>query len=59
VGGEVERYDDAIEGELVDETCGCGQPGRLVVDPYDFEVNGRTTMRVMCGECEQEATDAV
>jgi hypothetical protein len=47
--------DDAIDGEIVDETCACGNLGRLIVDPYDQDVNNRTTMVVLCGYCEREA----
>lgn len=47
--------DDAIDGEVVDETCSCGKPGRLIVDPYDADVNNGHSMVVMCDDCEREA----
>lgn len=47
---------DAIDGEIVDETCACGKAGRLIVDPYDQDVNNRTTMVVLCDGCELEAS---
>lgn len=52
---ELVPFKAAVDGEIVDETCGCGKPGRLIVDPYDQDVNNRTTMAVMCGDCEREA----
>lgn len=55
MGQDLERYDDIIDGELVDDLCDCGKPGELVVDPVDSEVNDRTTMRVMCDDCHAQA----
>lgn len=37
----------------------CGKPGRLVADPYDQDVNNRTTLVVLCVGCEQNAADDI
>jgi hypothetical protein len=50
---------DYIEGEIVDETCACGKPGRLIKNPYESDVNGTVVMEVMCEDCEQELIWAI
>jgi hypothetical protein len=52
---ELVPVNDVTDGEVVDETCSCGKPGRLIVDPYDQDVNNGHSMVVMCDDCEREA----
>lgn len=49
-----------IEGEIVDESgsCSgvyCGNVGRLMVDPYDQDVNDGNRLVYLCDDCEREA----
>jgi hypothetical protein len=48
-------FDDALSGPC--EIC--GEPGRLVVDPYDQDVDSSTVLRYLCDGCEQEAADDI
>ncbi|MEU8158090.1 hypothetical protein AB0B94_30930 [Micromonospora sp. NPDC048986] len=52
---DLARTDDVIDAEIVDETCSCGKPGRLIIDPYAQDVNNETVMVVMCDDCEDIA----
>lgn len=50
---------EVIDGELVDETCACGQPGRLIVDPHQQDVYGETVMVVLCDDCEVRVVEDI
>jgi hypothetical protein len=54
-GNELVFEGNVIEGELVDETCSCGKPGRLIVEPYQQDIFNETVVEVMCDGCEYEA----
>lgn len=56
----IEPATPLVEGELVDEVgpCSgvhCGNVGRLMVDPYDQDVNNGHTLVYLCDDCEREA----
>lgn len=44
-----------IEGELMDDLCSCGRPGRLVPNPYVQDVCDEYVLEVMCDDCEEQA----
>jgi hypothetical protein len=54
MSGELVHVGEVIEGELIDETCACGQPGHLMADPYDADVNNSDTPIVLCDDCATE-----
>lgn len=45
---------DVVDGELVDDTCACGNPGRLMTDPLDAEVNGGDALIISCDDCAND-----
>ena len=47
------------DGELVDETCDCGQPGQLVVDPYTADLYDEVEMVVLCDDCYRDRLEAI
>jgi hypothetical protein len=54
MSGELVHVGEVIEGELIDETCACGNPGELMTDPFDADVNNGDALTVLCGECATE-----
>lgn len=39
--------------------CSCGKPGKLRIDPYKQDIEGRTVWTVMCDECCHQACEDI
>lgn len=50
---------DIVDAELVDDICGCGAPGQLVVDPYSLDVCDEVVHMVLCDDCYQARVDDI
>ncbi|MFY1686548.1 hypothetical protein [Plantactinospora sp. WMMB782] len=53
MSGELVYVGEVIDGELVDE-CACGNPGQLMADPFDADVNNGDAEIVLCGDCAND-----